>query len=341
MTGEPAWMRAIKSARQQVAGILRRDRIADAGSISTQAETGGEQSRSDVRTGLNDLPLEIRQMVVENLHDLRDLNNFRKVSRGTHDVVESLPAAANFYAAVREGGRLAEDLHERTYPKKGLPEVPPDYSHPNEQAGLPVSADEYIGALGPTLRYLSATHRSNIVKDVHRLSNRDAKAASIANIAKHGADLKLKDVSDLTDDALKIFGTKKRVHDQTPFAAARAIVRLNDRHELNRPMLKKLTKLINKDPILENVFDTVQSDHWDAAAPIDAARGNAVGPVGRQTKRVMEQLREKFEGALNDTTISAQQRMKTVGSVATSIPEEINTRRAELLNRLREPPGRG
>ena len=331
MIGEPTWKRAIKSARQQVTGILWRDRIADAGSLSTHAEAGGEQPTSAIKTGLNDLPLEISHMVMDQLNDIRDFHSLRVVSRDIRNVVDSSPATAGFYTAAKEGRSLAEDIHNAMYPKKGLSNVTANYSHTNGQAGLPVSADEYTEALGPTLRYLHPADRSKVVKDVRRLTK---PATSIANIAKH---VDVNDVIPLARDALKIFGANKLDNEATRVAAARALVRLGDRMD-NTPSLEKegdslsdkYFNLIDKKPALANVMDAVRADEDNRPAPTHTANGN-----------VMEELRGRFTGALNDKTISAQQRMKIVGPVATSIREEIDTRRAELVNRLREPPGRG
>lgn len=125
----------------------------------------------------------------------RNLNNFLQASRSMRDFVDKTPSVGRFSATLNEAGRLAKDLHGRTYPKNGLPEVEPDLEGRHEERGLSVPAGERLAAVGPLLKFQSARVKSKGARDVRAISNPDARADAIAAAAQNIGDLAPKDQS--------------------------------------------------------------------------------------------------------------------------------------------------
>ena len=161
MDDKPIWKRALNKTRQRLAGLVGRGAAVP------------ERPSPDASTGFQELPPEIMEKVVKNLATAdpddsrataRNLNNLRQSSRGMRNFVDNTPSVGRFSATLNEAGRLAKDLHERTYPKNGLPEVDPDLDGMHEEFDLPVPAGNLLAAVGPVHKFQSARVISRLPK---------------------------------------------------------------------------------------------------------------------------------------------------------------------------------
>lgn len=221
---------------------LGRDRTADANSGSSSEQAGDEKLSLVARAGFHSLPRETVEVVAYKLleDDLvednlrgaaRNLNHLMRTNKGIRNSLEPAPVG-EFHTVLNDAGNLAKDVHERTYPKDGLPEIPPDPYGAHEKLGLPVPADEYVRVVGPLTNLLSADQQSNIIKDIHQLSNQDAKAASGVAMTEHIDDRSPNDWSSLINDAVETLKESAPHRTDRGQAAAEAIARAQVRGHL-------------------------------------------------------------------------------------------------------------
>ena len=216
MNDKPAWQRALNKTRQRLAGLV--------GAFVP------EKSSPDASTGFQDLPPEIMEKVVKNLATpdpdkvratARNLNNLRQTSRGTRDFVDNTSSVGRFSATLNEAGRLAIDLHEKTYPKNGLVEVDPNFGMREE---LSVAAAERLWAVGPVQKFQSERVKLKVARDVLAISNWAARAYVTAATAQNIGALDPKDQSSLIGKAIKNLGAKGPIDTFHRHMAAEAIV---------------------------------------------------------------------------------------------------------------------
>ncbi|MBY5827930.1 hypothetical protein [Rhizobium leguminosarum] len=247
MENESAWSRAIERARQRQADRLEHDSTADASSTSERVDAGQEKSTAETKAAF-----QIMNKVANYLYEddpRKTANNITKLkllSTGTRDFVDNIPLG-EFHSKLNEAGSTAKALHEKTYPKNGLPEARPD---PDDDLA-PVPASNLIWAVGPILKFLSAKTKSVIVRDVHNISNPDAKADAIAALAGYIGDLEHKDQKSLIDEAIVFFGEEGKLNTFRREIATEAIAKafeyldpdqrlIIDGLRLERPELGKL-----------------------------------------------------------------------------------------------------
>lgn len=213
MGNDSAWDRMLASARHRQADRLEHNRTADAPSTSERVDTEHEKSTAETEAAF-----QILNKVANYLYDddpRKTANNITKLkllSPATRDFVETIPLGA-FHTKLNEAGSTAKDLHEKTYPKNGLPEERPG------------PAGDLIWAVGPILKFLSDDQRSEIVRDVLNISNVDAKADAIAALAGYIGDLDHKDQKSLIDEAIAFFGEEGQPNTFRREMAAEAIAK--------------------------------------------------------------------------------------------------------------------
>jgi hypothetical protein len=247
MENESVWNRTIERARQRQAIRLGHDSSADASSTSERLDTGGEKP-----TGETEAAFQMMNKVANYLYEdnprktANNIATLKLLSKGTRDFVNNIPLG-EFHTKLNEAGSTAKAVHEKTYPKNGLPEARPD---PDDDLA-PVPASDLIWAVGPILKFLSAKTKSAIVRDVHDISNPDAKADAIAALAGYIGDLEHKDQKSLIDEAIVFFGEEGKLDTFRREIATEAIAKvfkylgrehhtLIDGLRLERPELGKL-----------------------------------------------------------------------------------------------------
>lgn len=220
MENESAWSRAIERARQRQADRLGHGSTADLSSTSERVDAGRGKSTAETEAAF-----QIMINVANNLYEddprttANNITKLKLLSRATRDFVEEIPLG-EFHTKLNEAGSAAKDVHEKTYPKNGLPEARPD---PDDDLA-PVPAGDLISAVGPNLKLLSDKTKSAIVGDVHNISNPDAKADAIAALVGY-RDLELKDRTSLIDEAIVFFGEEGELHTFRRGAATEAIAK--------------------------------------------------------------------------------------------------------------------
>lgn len=123
---------------------------------------------------------------------------------------------------------MAKDLHEKMYPKNGLPEVDRALGGMHEEEGLPVPAGERLAAVRPLLKFQPARVKSKVARDVRAISNPDARADGIAATAQNIGALDPEDQSSLIRKAIKNIGAKGALPTFRRHMAAEAIVGARD-----------------------------------------------------------------------------------------------------------------
>lgn len=247
MGNESVWNRTIERARQRQAPRLEHDSSADASSTSERLDTGRGKPTAETEAAF-----QMMNKVANYLYEddprktANNIATLKLLSKGTRDFVDNIPLG-EFHTKLNEAGSTAKHLHEKTYPKNGLPEARPD---PDDDLA-PVPASDLIWAVGPILEFLSAKTKSAIVRDVHDISNPDAKADAIAALAGYIGALDYKDQKSLIDEAIVFFGEEGKLKTFRCEVAAEAIAKafenLDPDHRLaidslrhERPELGKL-----------------------------------------------------------------------------------------------------
>lgn len=325
---------------------LDRGRTAEPSSSTISDIAHGDRQRT-ASGAFRDLPPELVGTIVEKLvtnsprETARNLQDCKLVTGYSPEQLAKIDVLRDFSSTLAAAGRLAMDLHLAVYTNNGLDNC--------------FSTAELIDTVGPVLKFQPPRMVSEVVEHVLAKSDTQDKADSIIALAVWLGDLDPKDRSSLTRHVLGNSELDARASTIAALAAqfqyldpaCRASLITEAFRLFRQRGATTYAKLAACDAIalahdylepgqrLELKHSPLRATLDMRIGSIEQEREEINSTVGNGREPDMEELREMFESASRDATITEQQRIEELGQIAETISRGFIRARAELENAVR------